>query len=141
MTDRDLLRPLERDALDLLLAGDHPALRILREQRRGLAVRGRVATGSGFLADVEVLPGVPRLPGTPSTFLSDVHGEVDGLPCGFVLHVRAGLLDVLEGHVWGDLDWPPSPSHWRLFYLRSVGEAPGVESTERVLHTLRLPLP
>jgi hypothetical protein len=125
----DPLRPLERDVLDLLLAGDHPALHVLRAQRRTITVKGRVFTGSGFLSDLEVTPGVPRLPDTLSTFISDVGGEQGGLRCGFIVHIRAGLLDVLEGHVWGELDWPGTASGWRLFY----------EAPERDLMALRLP--
>jgi hypothetical protein len=116
----DPLRPLEREALDLLLAGDHPALHVLRAQRRTVTVKGRVFTGSGFLADLEVTSGVPRLPELLSTFISDVDGEVDGVPCGFVVHVRGGLLDVLEAHAWGDAEWPSAAGAWRLSYRLPV---------------------
>jgi hypothetical protein len=112
----DPLRPLEREALDLLLAGDHPALRVLRVQRRTVTVKGRVFTGSGFMADLEVTSPVSRLPGLPSMSISDVDGEVGGVACAFVVHVRGGLLDVLEAHAWADADWPSGATTWRLSY-------------------------
>lgn len=135
------LRPLEREALGFLLDGDHPALEILRLQRRGLSVRGRVFTGSGFLTDLEVAVGVPRLSVTFSTSLSDVNAEVGGRPCGFVLHVRAGLVDTLEAHTW-EGDWPDEPGRPRFYYVthRAAGDPRLEEVPHRDLMALRLPL-
>ena len=140
MPSNEPLGDLEREALDLLLAGDHPVLRLLRAQRRSLTVRGRVWTGSGFLADLEVSPGVPRLSPLASFGLSDVNGEVAGVPCGFVLHVRDGLVDTLEAHTWVG-EWPAEARPWRLHYVRPRdGRGPQLEpADERDVGSLRLP--
>jgi len=117
-TKHDLSR-LERDALEKLLSGDHPALPSLREQLQGCRVSDRRFTGVGFLTTLRVLPTAPRadLP-VDHAEITDVVLESDAIPhgAGLVLFIRAGVLERLEGSTFEGL-WPESVGSYRLRYV------------------------
>jgi hypothetical protein len=112
-----MIEDLERAVLDHLLAGDHPALEVLRAQAAGLRVIARKMSGVGFFTDFEV-PAGARLLATPRDLeLGDVDADLDGLTHGatFVLFVRKGRIDFLEGHARGE-PWPTTLGTFRLRY-------------------------
>jgi hypothetical protein len=114
MSDLDAL---EREVLELLLAGDHPVLETLRAQAQRVQVVARKLSGVGFFTDFEV-PADARTVAKPRDFeLGDVDAEIDGLAqgAGFVLFVRKGRLDFLEGFARGDR-WPEALGAYRLRY-------------------------
>lgn len=94
------LSPLERDALAIILAPDHPVMNALRRQFERCQVASRETTGVGFFTTLEIAPDVEAAPVKPGRMdLSDVTATIDGLEhgAGFVLFVQDGVLDVLEG--------------------------------------------
>ena len=105
------LSDLERAVLLRLLEGDDPVVRALRDQVAAAAVREREFTGVGFFtyvvvggADPVSLPdGVVQPP-----IVGDVRIEAENLQhgAGFVLFVKSGLLDLLEGYTFGHEPWP-----------------------------------
>jgi hypothetical protein len=107
---------LQRTVLAKLLAGEHPVLAALREQ----ATRARIIkveyTGAGFYCNFEVSPDVARV--TLGDFeLTDVNAEVEGLKygAGFVLFIRSGFIDFLEGFSYEE-PWPSRLGKFTLSY-------------------------
>lgn len=112
------LNDLEAAVLDKLLAGDNPALALLREQRRRICVKKREYSGVGFFTEFELRQGAPRLPiSTPIRF-GDVLAELDGMEhgAGFILFIDNGFLTMLEGYSNANENWPEELSSFRLSY-------------------------
>jgi hypothetical protein len=61
------LRPFEIRVLDMLLAGDHPVLAVLREQLASCWVVDRYWTGVGFFTTLRVTDDAPLGPDLPVT--------------------------------------------------------------------------
>jgi hypothetical protein len=113
------LNGVEQAVLDKLLFGDHPVLVTLRNQTRNARLIKREYTGVGFYCTFEVLPDSPLLEGKGNFEITDVNGETQGLEhgVGFVLFVRDGRLDTLEGFTF-DEPWPASMRDLILRYSR-----------------------
>lgn len=116
------LTELERRVMEMLLAGDHPILGILRAQFDRAKVVRREFSGVGFFTHFEIPSDVARLPGQRSFELGDVHADMPGLaaPVGFILFIRDGAIDFLEGYTYGDDVWPEEITTFRLSYDRVV---------------------
>jgi hypothetical protein len=116
------LNDLERAVLEKLLAGDHPTLVALRAQAEAGRLAGREHTGVGFYCSFEVPPDVPSA-GPRDFEVDDVIGELQGLAhgAGFVLFVRDGRIDTLEGFSY-DEPWPQQVSKFNLTYQRDPRE-------------------
>ena len=127
---------MERQALDKLLAGEHPVLERLRRQLAATEVVGRERTEAGFVTRLEVPDDVPRLGDTKPFQILDVYGEIDGVDteASFVLFIEEGALARLECQTLDDT-WPASPRLERLFYMRpkSEGSAHLLEASARDL--------
>jgi hypothetical protein len=112
------LSEFERAALDKLLDGDDAVLSALREQLRTCCVRKREMTGCGFFTELDVdraLAGAPT--NVEKLRVGDVEACVAGLEhgAGFVLFVRDGYLDMLEGYSF-DEPWPDAITDFTLAY-------------------------
>ena len=116
------LEDLERAVMEKLLDGEHPMLAALRAQAQSGRLLGRERTGAGFYCSFEVPPEAPAV--EPRDFeIDDVNGELHGLAhgAGFVLFVRDGRLDMLEGFSY-DEPWPQAVSQFTLTYQREPRE-------------------
>lgn len=113
------LNALEQAVLDKLLSGDHPALSTLRAQAAQARLVGRELSGVGFFCSFEVPPEAPRLEPPGSFDIGDVNADVSGLKhgAGFVLFIRNGRLDMLEGFSY-DEPWPQAIGQFMLTYQR-----------------------
>lgn len=111
------LGELEQAVLDKLLAGDHPVLALLRAQAKAAHLASREQTGAGFFCSFEVPPNAPLLATLPDFHFGDVNAVLDGLEygAGFVLFVRDGRLDTLEGYSYGEA-WPEEIRSFKLTY-------------------------
>lgn len=112
----EALTPLERAVLDKLLAGDDPTLAILRAQAESAQLRSRKNTGVGFYCYFDVPDDIERI-GRATFRLGDVNATMKGLShgAGFVLFVKDGRLDNLEGYTY-DEPWPTTISDFELAY-------------------------
>ena len=102
------MTPLERQVIATLLAPDHPVMDALRRQFDACRVASREFTGHGFFSTLVVADGVEAAPVTRKQLaLGDLTAAIDGLEhgAGFVLFVRDGVLDMLEGFAY-DEPWP-----------------------------------
>jgi len=113
------LTQFERDVMTMLLAGEHPLLATLREQFALSTVTNRESTGAGFYTTFHVPENARRLPKKDSFYFGDVGADITPLKhgAGFVLHVRDGALDFLEGYSY-DEPWPDQVDHYTLRYER-----------------------
>jgi hypothetical protein len=99
---------LERQVVEMLLAGPDEVLAILRHQAEAVKVSSRKMTGVGFFTAFEVSSDAGRVPGRLTFKLSDVHGTATDVKhgLGFLLSVTDGTLAMLEGYTY-DEPWPP----------------------------------
>jgi hypothetical protein len=114
------LNNFERAVLDKLLAGDHPVLVVLRAQAHKARMTSRELTGAGFYCSFDVPPDAPILETKSDFHFGDVDAKIDGLEygAGFVIFVRGGRLDTLEGYSYEE----PWPSEVRNFILTYQSE-------------------
>lgn len=113
------MNELENQALAMLLDGDDPVLAALRLQSPSLERSTRELTGVGFFTRLRLAENAIPLQGQPSFAIADVVAEIDGLRhgAGFVLFVRGGRLELLEGYTF-DEPWPSMISQYQLEYVR-----------------------
>lgn len=110
-------RKLERDVMKLLLQGEHLKLQILAQQFALATLENFELTGAGFFATYNVPPTAPRLDHGGHLHIGDVIAELEGLRhgAGFVLHVKNGTIDFLEGYSYEE-PWPAEIKDFRLMY-------------------------
>src|SRR5688572_24226073 len=108
---------IERRVMTLLLDGDLPVLKGLRDQYSRATITNRNLSGVGLQTDFEVPVGVPPV-APPSFELTDVYYELRAVPNGgsVVLFVRDGLLSLLELSNYAE-DWPEVAELTSLSYL------------------------
>lgn len=116
------LTKFERAVLNKLLTGDHPVLSTLRAQAQAASLAAREYTGAGFFLSFDVPPEAPVL-ATRNFHFGDVNAAVDGLQygAGFVIFVRGGRLDTLEGYSYEE-PWPNEIRNFKLTYQREPRE-------------------
>jgi hypothetical protein len=117
-TENNVLSILESEALGLLLAGDLPVLKQLRDQVTHIIAVKRTFTAVGFFVDFELAENIAVLPDELSFAISDVGGQIDGTRYGavFVLFIKSGRIECLEGATCGDDTWPKEIVHFKLGY-------------------------
>jgi hypothetical protein len=114
------LTELEQAVLDKLLDGEHVVLAALRRQLEVAGVIERVMTGVGFHTSL-AFPEASKPSVAPLTqrhvAWGDVAARIPGLQhgAGFVLFIRDGYLDTLEGYTF-DEPWPESIASFELEY-------------------------
>ena len=98
-----ILTPLERKVMEMILAGDHPVLDVLRSQLSACHVLERTFTGVGFFTKFHVPPHTLRIK-AKRLVIDDVGGEIPDYydrahpwVCHFVLFIQDGVIDTLEG--------------------------------------------
>ncbi|HSQ31461.1 MAG TPA: hypothetical protein VLN49_16510 [Gemmatimonadaceae bacterium] len=119
------LTALEQALLTALLAGDHPALSLLRDQLAVADVTQREFSGVGFFTHFNVLPSAARL-AVPRWVISDVDFRLEGLEHGggALLFVKAGVLSMLEAYTYASEDWPAGDVRHSVSYV-TRGKAVG----------------
>jgi hypothetical protein len=125
------LTHLESEVLKWLLAGEDPILAALREQFASASILSRNLTGHGFYLNFTVSTSAMRLHEKfhvkPDFCCGDVKASIDSLEhgAGFLLWVKGGVLDFLEGYTY-DESWPVEVTSFELQYItgnnRDLGE-------------------
>jgi len=69
---------LEQAVMGLLLEGDEPIIRTLRQQLDESKIESRELTGAGFYVKFVVPESAPRISGNKSFNFGDVSAEIDG---------------------------------------------------------------
>ncbi len=117
------LNRLERAVLAKLLDGDHHALFTLREQAETVHLLSRDFTRTGFFCKLQLPAGASILATEIDFHLGDVDATMDGLEfgAGFVLFIRNGSLDTLEGYSYEE-PWPEVIRQFELTYQNEPRE-------------------
>ena len=112
------LSSVEEAVLKKLLAGNLSLLIQLRQQLKVCSVGMREVTGFGFYTTLVVPDNTARIAGLDFKF-GDVVGNIPELSsgAGFLLYVKDGVLDMLEGYSY-DEPWPPSVNDFNLKYVK-----------------------
>lgn len=112
------LNEIEGAVLDKLLAGEVPALQVLRSQRQQLRVTKREVTGVGFYTEFGHPPDSVRLRAPTRVCLGDVLADMQGIEhgAGFVLFIEDGLITMLEGYTTANERWLESTTLRSLRY-------------------------
>lgn len=107
----------EKTVLDKLLDGDLPLFIRLRQQLAQCVVAKREFTGFGFYTTLAIPEDLHRTAGLDVKF-GDVVGKLSELSSGvgFLLYVKDGVLDMLEGYSY-DEPWPSSIGSFSLKYV------------------------
>lgn len=109
----------EKNVMTKFLDGEDDVLSVLREQYHNAIVKNREFTGKGFFTDYIIPNDIPKLKSQKSFQIGDVIGEIDRVEhgIGFVLFIKNGVIDVLEGFTYGDEEWPNLIINYKLSYL------------------------
>lgn len=110
------LAPLDRRVLTMLLDGEDLVLANLRYQLANRTGVDKTFTGAGFYTYFEIPSQIRRV--TEKSFaFGDVDAQTQSLEygAGFLLHVKRGLLDCLEGYSYEEL-WPDDDNGFSLTY-------------------------
>ena len=109
------LSRLERAVLEHLVDGDGEDAQTLRGQLAGISVAGRTYSGMGFFVELATAPDAEALTPARDLSLGEVRATIPGLAygAGFVLWVKAGLIDMLEGYTDGE-PWPDDIDEFTL---------------------------
>jgi len=125
------LTNFEQAVMEKLLQGTNPVLIEIKRQFDSCVVKNRELTGVGFYLDFMVSDSL--LDSAIDLWFGDVIADIDGLKhgAGFVLHIKNGKLDMLEGYSY-DEPWPDSIEKYTLNYLagnnRDMSELDGLFS-------------
>ncbi|MGH9477469.1 MAG: hypothetical protein ACRD1C_14280 [Terriglobales bacterium] len=126
------LTTLECNVLEMFLAGPEPELATLRVQAGSVQAADRRLSGVGFHTKFAYPSEPVPLPGRPTFDLGDVNGKSPqlALGAGFVLFVRGGVLESLEGYTYDD-PWPTDEASITLGYKG------GVRNRDAVMQRIR----
>jgi hypothetical protein len=101
----DFLTELERTVLAYMLQVDSEETRVLREQLASSSLESRDHNGYGFFTNFKVDSG-SALCERANFELANVTAVLSGQLCGFILFVRDGKIEFLEGFPLGGDEWP-----------------------------------
>jgi hypothetical protein len=106
----ETLNPLEKAVFEKLLSGESETYRILQKQYSTSRVADRKMTGVGS-------DDAPKLPDEATFHIADVAADISDLEhgAGFVLFIRKGGINMLEGFTYGE-PWPRNVRSFHLYY-------------------------
>ena len=127
--------PLEQAVLQKLLEGPNVILERLREQLLDAEVTARKFTGVGFYTRFKISRQTARVPGIKSSKLDDLIADIPGVEtgAGFLLSIKDGLINELEGYTYGGETWPSEIQKFELKY--STGGERDLNELSRLIGT------
>ncbi|MEN6413984.1 MAG: hypothetical protein ABFC84_14675 [Veillonellales bacterium] len=113
---------IEKEVMLKLLDGQDDNLAVLRDQYAQSAVKKREYSGTGFFTSFEIPDDISKLKTSKSIQLGDVVAEIKGVKdgVGFVLFIKNGVIDFLEGYTYGEEKWPKEISEYKLSYFSGL---------------------
>lgn len=113
---------MEKEVMNKLLDGDDQNLVILRDQYSKAIIKKREFSGVGFFTSFEVPINTPKLKINKSLQIGDVVAQIIGAKdgAGFVLFINEGVIDFLEGYVYGEEQWPNQIQIYKVTYISGV---------------------
>ncbi len=114
----DFLTELERTVLAFLLQEDSDENQLLMQQLASSTLESRENNGYGVYTNFEV-PEVVLRCAQESFELGDVSVVLSGQLCGFILFVREGKVEFLEGFPLGGDEWPSTENIEKVTRFKS----------------------
>jgi len=114
----------EKDVITTLLdASDSKYKSQLFEQYQASSIIKRKFTGVGFFSEFFVPDKTLYLPNDVKFELGNIHAEVNDLRngAGFILFIREGVINLLEGYSYGDDGWPENITGYKFFLVNAGG--------------------
>lgn len=102
------LTPLENAVIEAMVQGKPQSEKCLREQLRQSKLRSREFNGYGFFTNLAIPEHVPPCPDLDGTLHASA--LVNDQLCGFILWIKDGRIDFLEGYPLGGDAWPENES-------------------------------
>ncbi len=125
------LTKLEKEVLDMLLAGDDAVLTSLRAQLNLVSVESRKISGTGFFTNLTVPQTcASKIINSNLEFkIGDVCASIEGLDygAGFLLYVEGGLMTMLEAYSY-DEPWPANTDNFQLSYINGERDVKKLKS-------------
>ena len=117
---------LINEVLLKILHGDNKYLKRLMKQLSQFKIKTREMSGVGFFYEFEV-PDELSINEIGDMSFGDVIGEIEGVKngVGFILFIKDGKLDMLEGYTY-DEPWPPSIKSYTLNYMNDKRDLPEI---------------
>lgn len=102
----------EKNLMEMLLDGDDPVLKGLKNQYGNSVIESRKFTGAGFFTHFKVAGGIEAVAQGKNFQIGDMHASFDGIKAafGFILFVEKGYLTMLEGYTLSSDVWPDNYS-------------------------------
>jgi len=100
------LTPLEATLLAALINGGEFFKEELASQLSSSQLKSREFNGYGFFINFLIQDDVPRLPW--QDYRLHAQAKIGGELCGFMLWIKSGRVDFLEGYPLGGDAWPES---------------------------------
>ena len=109
-------KQFERKVMELIAREKPEFSGKIMAQYNKCRVTGREFTGHGFYTDFEVTDPADSLGEGYCNELGNLHVEFPGVSvgAGFVLFVRNGFIELLEGFIYGDEPWPERITEFRV---------------------------
>ncbi len=113
--DMEEQEKLENRIMEKLLVSFHPVAVILRNQYQNSEINSREFTGAGFFTHFSVKNGIDAAP-KKSFEIGGVYADIGRIKdaIGFVLFIRDGYIDWLEGYTLSVNSWPDTYKHIKL---------------------------
>lgn len=105
----------EHAVMQKILEEDTSVNRILREQYKKTHVASRDFTGVGFFTDFHLPENIVKVSEPVEYAYGDVHCDLNGALCGFILFIKDGVMICLEGYTYGEL-WPNVITSYNLYH-------------------------
>ena len=113
----DFLTPLEAAVITVILDGLPTSGDCFRTQIQASQLISRKYTGYGFFTTVSVSADISSCSLLNAQLLAKA--LVDGQLCGFILWIKDGRIDCLEGYPLGGDSWPEYETFQQVENMRS----------------------
>jgi hypothetical protein len=107
----------ENDVMRTILENKFEEIDILKEQYRNSQVLKREFTGCGFFSNFIVNDIEKKLRFENYNMKLSCLGELEGVKdgVGFILFIKDGFIDFLEGYTYGNEAWPEEIRKYKLY--------------------------
>jgi hypothetical protein len=107
----------ENEVIKMILDNNIDKMDILREQYKISQVLKRKFTGCGFFSTFIINDTEKKLQFEELNIELSCLGEIEGVEngVGFILFIRDGYIDVLEGYTYGEETWPEEIGKYKLY--------------------------
>lgn len=116
---------LEKELMNALLEGNDRIRKTLRFQWENSSISSRELSGAGFFLHFNIPENIPKIKGKQNIEISrnkkglSIAANIPEVKhgTGFILFVRDGKIDWLEGFTYAD-PWPENVSDFKLEYIK-----------------------